>query len=177
MKSIKYIVLLLTLTFIVSCSDEVSIQQFYVESENNDDYLMIDIPTSIISLPEGASAESKQAYNSISKVNLLAFKINDTNRAKFETEFVKVKAILKNPSYIELMRLNSNGHKVMAKYIGTETAMEELILFASDKDKGFALARVLGDDMKPENMLKLLNNLKEVDVNNETIGTLKEFLK
>lgn len=178
MKNLKYVSLLfLVLLLSVSCKDETSIQQFYVDSENNDDYLMIDIPTSIVSLPDSATPEVKQAYNSIDKVNLLAFKINETNKANFQTEKTKVLKILKNPSYIELMRVNSNGRKVIAKYVGTEDHMEEALIFVSDNNQGFALARVLGDDMKPENMIKLLNSIQNIDTESGVFSQVERFFK
>ena len=178
MKNLKYISLFLVLfTMLVSCEKEQSIQQFYVDSEENSNYLMLDIPTSIISLPDTATPEAKQAYNSIDKVNLLAFKIDETNKNEYQTEKAKVKNILKNPEYIELMRMNSNGRNIVAKYIGDENSVEEMILFASDNNQGFALARVLGDDMKPENMIALLNNIKDIDKNSDAFGTMKKFFK
>ena len=178
MKNLKYIsLILLVFTLLVSCDKEQSIQQFYVDSEENQNYLMLDIPTSIISLPADATPKAKQAYESIDKVNLLAFKINDTNKMDFQTEKAKVKKILKNPEYIELMRMNSNGRNIVAKYIGDENSVEEMILFASDKTQGFALARVLGDDMKPENMIALLNNIKDINKDSEVFGQLEKFFK
>ncbi|HIE44708.1 MAG TPA: DUF4252 domain-containing protein [Flavobacteriaceae bacterium] len=178
MKNLKYISLLfLTFVMLTSCDNEASIQQFYVDSESNNDYLMIDIPANIVNLPESATAESKQAYNSIDKINLLAFKINETNKANYEIEKTKVTAILKNPNYIEMMRINMHGSKIKVKYIGTEDSIEELILFASNKDAGFALARVLGNDMRPENMIKLLNNLKDIDKDSDVFEKLERFFK
>ena len=178
MKNLKYIsLLLLAFVMLSSCETEDSIQQFYIDSESNNDYLMIDIPTSIVNLPESATAEAKQAYNSIDKINLLAFKINETNKANYEKERAKVKAILKNPKYIEMLRVNSHRSKIVAKYIGTEDAIEELILFASNKEEGFGLARVLGNDMRPENMIKLLNNIKDIDKDSEVFGKLENFFK
>lgn len=178
MKKLKYIyILLFALVVVVSCKDETSIQQFYVDSEANEDYLMIDIPTSIISLPESATPEAKQAYNSIDKVNLLAFKINETNKANYQSEKLKVLKILKNPAYIELMRMNSNGRKIIAKYVGTENEMEEALIFVSDNNQGFALARVLGEDMKPENMIKLLNNIQNIDKDSEVFSKVSTFFK
>lgn len=178
MKTIKHInILLFTLLLITSCNNEKTIQQLYVDSENNDDYLMLDIPTSIVELPETASAKARQAYESVDKINLLAFKINEDNKENFNIEKTKIKAILKNHKYIELMRVNTKGYKVMAKYIGSETTMNEAILFVSDNKKGFALARILGDDMKPENMVILLNEIKNIDKNNPIFKQLKGFFK
>jgi len=178
MKNLKQISLLLVaFIFLVSCENEASIQQFYVDSEENTNYLMLDIPTSIITLPESASAEAKQAYESINKVNLLAFKINESNKVDYEKEKAKVKKILKNDIYTELMRMNSNGTKIVAKYIGTEDSIEEMILYAQDNNQGFALARVLGEDMKPENMMVLLNSIKDIDKDSKVFGQVEKFFK
>jgi len=178
MKKLKYISLVLIIfTFLVSCDNEASIQQFYVDSEEDSNYLMLDVPTSIVSLPETASAKSKQAYKSIDKVNLLAFKINDSNREEYKVEKTKVKKILKNPAYIELMRMNSNGNNIVAKYVGSEDSIEELIVFASNKEHGFALARILGDDMKPENMVELLNNVKDINKDSDVFSKVENFFK
>jgi len=176
MKFLKYIsIALFALTMIVACSNEDSIQQLYIDSEKNEDYLMLDIPMSLMSMPETASAEAKQAYNSIEKINLLAFKVNESNITDYTSEKSKVKKILKNSKYIELMRVNSNGRNIVAKYIGTENSVDELIVFASDNSKGFALARVHGNDMKPENMLSLLNNIKNMDKDDAIFGKIKDF--
>jgi hypothetical protein len=178
MKNLKYIsLLLIAFTFLVSCDDEASIQKFYVDSEENSNYLMLDIPTSIITLPESASAEAKQAYESINKVNLLAFKINESNKADYQKEKAKVKKILKNDVYTELMRMNSNGTKIVAKYIGTEDSIEEMILYAQDNNQGFALARVLGENMKPENMISLLNSIQNIDKDSEIFSQVEKFFK
>ena len=178
MKKLKQLSLLLVaFAFLVSCENEASIQQFYVDSEENTNYLMLDIPTSIITLPESASIEAKQAYESINKVNLLAFKINESNKVDYEKEKAKVKKILKNDVYTELMRMNSNGTKIVAKYIGTEDSIEEMILYAQDNNQGFALARVLGEDMKPENMMALLNSIQDINKDSEIFGQVEKFFK
>lgn len=178
MKFLKYMSIVLFVFTLMSCAKEDSIQQLYVDSETNDNYLMLDIPASIITLSEDASTKEKQAYESIDKVNLLVFKINESNKDNYTTEYTKVKKILKNKNYTELMRVNSNGYKITAKYVGNEDSINELILFVSDNSKGFAVVRVLGDDMKPENMLHLLNNLKDIDQDNAdaVFGKLKDFL-
>ena len=177
MNILKYISIVLFLLTFMSCETEPSIQQFYVDSETNKDYLMLDIPTSIITLPDSSSEKAKQAYESIDKVNLLAFKIKESNKDNYIIEKTKVQKILKNKDYIELMRANSNGYKIIAKYVGTEKSIKELLLYVSDNSKGFLLARVLGEDMKPENMLLLLNNLKDIDQDSAVFGKIKGFLE
>jgi len=177
MKNLKYISILLIILSFGSCntSDEMSLQEYYVTSEKNSNYLMVDIPMSTVSLADNASKKAEVAYNSINKVNLLAFKVDDTNQADFEIEKQKVAKVLKNPKFTELMRINQSGVKIVAKYLGTEKAMDEVIIYVYDKTRGFALARVLGNDMKPENMMELLDNFKGMNENDNTIKQLKGF--
>ena len=177
MKYLKYISVLVLTIMLTSCSSEKSIQQLYVDSETNDDYLMFDIPMSIMELPDSATLKAKQAYESVNKVNLLVFKINELNKDNYKVEKDKVKKIIKNPKYQELMRVNNNGYKIIAKYIGSDESIEELILFASDNKKGFGLARVLGDDMKPENMIVLLDQINNIDQESEIFNQLEGFFK
>lgn len=175
MKKTKYLGMLMVLfTLVISCntSDELTLQEYYVNSEKNSNYIMLDIPTSIVSLGDDATAEAKQAYESIDKVNLLAYKLANDN---YLAEKEKVNKILKSSKYTELMRFNDKGNKIVAKYLGNENSMNEVIIFASDKTRGFALARVLGDDMKPENMMQLLESLKNMDEDSEVFKTMKNF--
>ena len=75
------------------------------------------------------------------------------------------------------MRVNNNGYKIIAKYIGSDESIEELVLFASDNKKGFGLARVLGDDMKLENMIVLLDQINNIDQESEIFNQLEGFFK
>ncbi|MEE9349754.1 MAG: DUF4252 domain-containing protein [Flavobacteriaceae bacterium] len=177
MNLLKYTAILMMLAFATSCdsTDDMSIQEYYVTSEKNDNYLMLDIPVSIVSLSDDASNDAKKAYKSIDKVNLLAFKLDDKNTEDFLAEKQKLNKILKDPKYTELMRVNKEGVKFIAKYIGTENAMDEVLVYAYDKDKGFALARVLGDDMNPESMYSLLENIKDMDENSNSFKQMESF--
>jgi hypothetical protein len=177
MKTIKYIIaIVLLVSLSISCdSENQSIQQFYVDSEKSNDYLMLDIPTSLISLNDDASADAMQALQSIEKLNLLAFKLDDKNKDLYQSEKSKVKKILNDESFTELVRVKNNGSNIVVKYLGTEDAIEEVIVYASDNAKGFGLARLLGDDMKPENMLVLLESIKEMDKTSNTFKKLDGF--
>lgn len=71
------------------------------------------------------------------------------------------------------MRFGSNGTKAVLKYQGEEDNIDEMIVFASNGDRGLALVRVLGDDMKPGNVAKLMNAIDKGDVD---IGAIKDIL-
>lgn len=50
-----------------------------------------------------------------------------------------------------------------------------MILFGSSDDKDFALVRVLGKDMKPENMSTLIEALQRSNIDEASLGGLKQF--
>ena len=121
--------------------------------------------------------EAAEAYKSLKKMNVLAFKKNETNGAEYEIEKKKLKTILKNDSFIELMRMNDKGRNVVIKYLGDDNSIDELIVYASDKTRGFAVVRVLGDNMKPDQIAKLVQSIQNVDDGNFAIKQLEGFIK
>lgn len=162
---------------LMACNDGASIQKYYIEKQDSGDFISFDIPASIVNLNENASKETKEALASIKKLNVLAFKINNANKDDYDAEKKKVTEILKSNKFNELMRVKHENVNIQVKYLGTDETIDELILFASDNSKGFALARVLGDHMRPENIVKLLNNIKDFDKDNPAITQLEDVLK
>ena len=63
------------------------------------------------------------------------------------------------------------------KYTGDEDAIDELIIFASDSDRGFAVFRVLGDDMRPDQMIKLMRSVDQGDLNLSSLSGVGEIFK
>lgn len=88
---------------------------------------------------------------------------------------MRVNEILKSGKYQDLMRINDKHMKGVIKYLGTDEEIDELILFGSSDDKGFALVRVLGKDMKPENMSTLIEALQRSNIDEASLGGLKQF--
>jgi len=163
-------------TVIISCNSKPSLQEYYVEKQNSSEFISLDLPASIVSLNEDSSDEVKETMETIKKLNILAYKLNDLNKDEYLIEYKKVKNILNNDKYKELIRMNHEGAHVIIKYLGTDEAIDEIIVLASDKKKGFALARVLGDKMNPENMMKLAKNFDDIDKDNTAFSQINELL-
>ncbi len=162
-KTIIYIGAVLILVVSVSCGSEASLQKYYIDSQENKNFISLDVPASVLKLKENVTQEEEEALASLKKFNILAFKIDGTNDAEFTQEKQKVKTILKNPKFKELMRIKDKGRNIVIKYEGTDDLMDEVIVYASDKTKGFALVRILGDDMDPAKIMKLAKSIQEVD--------------
>ena len=172
-KTISLIVF--TAMVFMACNNQPSIQEYYVEKQQNDNFIAIDLPASLLKMDENASAETKETMATIKKLNVLAFRINDTNKEDFDSEYTQVKAILKGKKYNELMRMKHENINIIINYEGKEDAVDEFILFASDKDQGFALARILGDKMQPEKMIKIANDFKNIDKDDAAFAQLAEI--
>jgi len=178
MKTIAYLLSILLSALLLSCDNNPSLQEYYVDNSENSDFISIDVPASVLNFSEAdLSPEQREAYESVKKLNILAFKLKEDNKIAYEAEKVKVKEILDNPKYQELMTFNMKQRRGTIKYLGTDEAIDEVIIFGSDNSKGFALVRVLGNNMRPENMMKLMDAVKKADLNGEEFGKLKGFLK
>jgi len=63
---IKILILFLGSTVILSsCAKEETLQEFFINSQENENYLSVDIPRSIVTLKDDVSQETKEAFNSI----------------------------------------------------------------------------------------------------------------
>lgn len=160
----------------VSCDSNPTLQKYYVDSNENNDFISVDIPASLLSLKnENTSAEVKETLKSIKKVNFLGFQLKDSNKAEFKIEKQKVKEILKNPKYQELFSMGGK-QSVSVKFLGEEDAIDEIIVYGSDKDKGFALVRILGNKMDPSKMMALAEEL-DFEGENGSMKQIESFMK
>ena len=96
---------------------------------------------------------------------------------QYKTEYAQIKEILKNDSYNELMRMKHENINIIINYEGSEDAVDEFILFASDRDKGFAVARVLGDKMQPEKIIKMAEDFKNIDQDDAAFSQITELFE
>jgi len=145
----------------IACDTNPSLQKYYVDSKENSEFISIDLPSSILQLKDTeVSDDIKNTLETIQKVNFLALQLSETNKELYASEKQKVKEILKNPKYKQLMRMNMGNSNVSINYLGEEDAIDEVVIFGSDNEKGFAVVRVIGEKMNPANILKLTQELK-----------------
>ncbi|EKF56463.1 hypothetical protein I215_03033 [Galbibacter marinus] len=154
-------VLVLSIAFFSCSNGTPSLQEYFVSQNQNSNFISIDIPSSILSVDNTLlSDQQKQAFESVKKLNVLAFRLNQENSLEYEKEKQTISEILKDDKYQDLMVMNSGIHRGTIKYLGTDEAIDEVIIFGSSDDEGLALIRVLGKDMKPENMITLVKALE-----------------
>lgn len=163
----------------IACDNHPSLQKYYVDSKENNEFMSIDIPSSILQFKDTeVSDDLKEILETIEKVNFLALQLNDSNQELYTSEKQKVREILKNPKYKQLARLNIGKGNVSVNYLGEDDAIDEVIIFGSDNEKGFAIIRITGENMNPADIMKLSQEIKLDDDSgqlNQLTGLLKSI--
>lgn len=175
----KSMVVLLLITVFTSCNQGPTLQTYYVDNELKPGFVSADIPLSMLNVEHvEMTADQKEAYDSVDKLNVLTYMKEDTDATEYKLELEKVKTILKNPDYEELMRGgNSTDGKFVVKFLGDVDSIDELIIFGNATDKGFLIARILGDDMNAGKLMSLRSVLEKADIDESQLGTIKDFFK
>ena len=163
MKKIKLLGLV-ALGLLVGCNNEGSLQQYYVANQENKEFVAIDVPASMFARSEALSPEQKATMETIKKINLLAIPKKPENLHTMEDEQIKIAEILKDEKYQLLMRYGGGDTRLEIYFTGDEEAVDEIIVYGFDEDRGMGLARVLGDDMKPGDILGLFRSLEKGDI-------------
>lgn len=178
MKKIIYCIVIASTMIVSSCSSTKSLQEYYVDNSENPNFISFDLPASLLNLEKAdLTPEQKTAYESLKKLNVLAFQKTMDNVAAFTSEKANIKAILKNEKYQELMKINTSYGKGTIRYLGDEDAIDEVIVYGDSDDKGFIVVRVLGDNMNPAYLMKLVQAIEKSDFNGDQLKGLGNLLK
>ncbi|MDF1517705.1 MAG: DUF4252 domain-containing protein [Lutibacter sp.] len=160
----------------IACDTKSSLQKYYVDSKENNAFISVDLPANIIELKdENVTEEVKNTLKTIKKVNFLALQVDETNQELFDAEKEKVTEILKNPDYKQLMRMKTADGNVTVNYLSNEDGINEVIIFGSDSKRGFALVRVLGENMNPADIMSMAQEIK-LDGNSQQFKQLGALL-
>ncbi|WP_225034735.1 DUF4252 domain-containing protein [Winogradskyella sp. SM1960] len=175
----KSIVMLLLVTAFTSCNQGPTLQTYYVDNELKPGFSTFDVPASFIVVEDvELTDEQEEAYESVDKLNVLTFMKEDTDAEAYKVELEKINTILKDPKYEDLMRGgNSVDGKFVVKFLGDIENIDELIIFGHAKDKGFMIARVLGDDMNANKLVSLTSILEKADFDENQLKDLTDFFK
>lgn len=162
----KYIIpLIMAVLALASCSNEKSLQKYLVDKQDDDKFLKVDVATSLLKSNDNSfTDEENEILETVKKVNVVAYKIVDGNMAEYEAEKTKLANIVSQEKYKTLVKYGSKSRGATLKYLGEEDAIDEVIVFASDNEQGFAVFRLLGKDMRPDQMIKLMNSIDNGDL-------------
>lgn len=175
----KSMVMLLLVIAFTSCNQGPTLQTYFVDNELKPGFASFDVPTSFLNV-DGfeMTDEQREAYESVNKLNVLTYIEEDTEAEAYKLELEHIKTILKNPKYEELMRGgNATDGKFTVKFLGDIDKLDELIIFANANNRGFIVARVLGDDMNASKLMSLQSVLQNAKIEDSQLNNLTEFFK
>jgi len=174
----KTLIITLFSILLFSCSNKPTLQKYFVENMEDKDFIAIDISPSILNIEKVSLSESeKKALETFDKMNIIAFKKDSLNNTKFKEEEVKVKAILKEENYQELMKFGSGSQAASVYYVGEDDKIEEFVVYAKNVDSGFVIVRVLGDNMNAADIFTFIEVLKKSKLDIEQLKPLEAILK
>lgn len=179
-QSIKKSMVVLTLVAaFTSCNQGPTLQTYYVDNELKPGFATFDVPASFVNVEHiDMTEDQKEAYNSVDKLNVLTFMKDNTETETYKNELEKVKTILKNPKYEELMRGgNATDGKFVVKFLGDVDKIDELIVFGHANNKGFLIARILGDNMNAGKLMSLGSVLENAKFEDSNLNGLTDFFK
>jgi len=169
--------LAILVSLLFSCNNELSLQQFIIEQQEKQDIISFDLSSSLLTATENLqSDEDIKTLKSLRKINLLAYQIKDSNGNRYKDEIQHVKKIFKNDNYSELIRYGKGTQGAKVYLVGGGDKIDEIVVFANDQDLGWLLVRILGDDMKPEKIMQLMQKI-DFDNGDFDLSKFKDILK
>ncbi len=174
----KKIFLPIAFLFFISCDNKPTLQKYFVENSEKQEFISVDLASSFINTDKiKLSKEEKTALESFEKMNILVLPTDSLQIKKYETEAVKIKTILKDEMYQELIKFNKGNQGAAVYLIEENEKIDEFVFFASSKDTGLALVRVLGNDMNPDNIINMFSIIQKADLNLEQLKPLQHLVK
>ena len=143
-----------------SCKEE-SLQGYLVKSQEKSGFITFDVPASILQIKsDDVSEATKATLKTLKKINIVALPFNSDNASAVEAEKAELDKIFKGEQYKSLMRFTEKKIKINLFYTGNGDEIDEVIAYGYAADKGVGIARILGDNMNPSDIMKMMNEVK-----------------
>ncbi len=164
MKLLKILSIFCFSLLAIACNNGQSLQEYYVTNQENSDFVAVDIPASMFAKSGSLEPEQQKTLESIKKINVLAIPTKAENKEIIESEKNNISEILKNEKYQLLMKYGGSNARLEVYYTGDEEAVDEIIVYGFDENRGMGMARILGDNMNPSDILVLIKSLEKGDI-------------
>lgn len=172
-KSWFYLILLV----LVGCGSTPSLQEYYVSKSEDPNFLVIDIPTSILGIDKNnLTDEEIEALNSFHKINILMFRRTETNAKQFPQELAAVRSIIDATNFDPLLVMSDRQYSGKLLLQGTIEKPNEIVFFGSAADEGFLLARLIGRNMEVEKAVLLGNIIKRGNGFEDAMKAIEKML-
>ena len=161
---------------LAGCTATPSLQEYYVSKSEDPNFLVIDIPTSILGINKSnLTDEEKEALDSFQKLNVLMFRRTTINENQLPEELDAVRSIIDSKRFDPLLIMSDRQYSGKLVLQGTVDAPNEIVFFGS-ADEGFLLARLIGRDMQVEKAMLLANIIKRGDGLEDAVKAIGRML-
>ena len=82
-----------------------------------------------------------------------------------------------NEDFTELMKMNTDFGKATIKYLGDDDAIDEVVIYGDNDEKGFLVVRVLGNNMNPAKMIQFIQALEKSNLDGGELSETLSFMK
>ena len=171
-------IFVLLLFILLGCDTKPTLQTYFVDHQEAPNFISMDVPVSFLGVNDIQVTKSqKDAINSIDKLNMLGYSLKSGSLDTYDEEVTKIKELLKDESYNELLRLgNPKEGKIKITYTGNDDAIDELVIFGESKEFGFAIIRVLGDEMNVSKIMELGPIINKLDTKEMNVDGFLDFM-
>jgi len=158
----------ITLCFILmvltSCQTN-SLQTYMVDHKDDEKFISLDFSLkTFIDNFEELTEEQQALFKDIRKVNLLAFKKDESLTDIYKEKQNQLTQILNEEfNNQQLMSVNDKGRQMKMYADNLDNKVQEIVIYANDSSKGFIVLRLLGDDLNPANFYKMMKLSDEMN--------------
>ncbi|MGB1450616.1 MAG: DUF4252 domain-containing protein, partial [Marinirhabdus sp.] len=172
---VKYaMALVLVLLACASCSSEKSLQKYLVEKQDDPNFVKVDVATSLFENATTTMGEDeKEVLKTLKKINIVAYPIENGNVAAYKLQKDEALQVLSQEKYKMLMKMGSNKQGLTLKYLGEDDSIDELIVFGNDNKRGFAIFRLLGENMEPEKLVAAIQGMDMSEIELPGLGNVE----
>src|SRR5690606_35100347 len=103
------------------------------------------------------------------------FKLNETNKVIYDEERLKVEELLKDKDFQELMKFSNVNGSASVSFVGSEDKIEEFVLYANSKENGFAVIRILGNEMTPNSVVDMMSIVGSSNLQVEQLKPIQDM--
>lgn len=160
---------------ITSCNNEQSLQEYYVSNQGNKDFVALDLPASMLANMESLDEDQRKTLETVKKVNFLAIPQKPGNVSRIEVEKNKVNNILKDEKYQLLMKFGMGDTRIELYFTGEDEAVDEVVLYGFNEEKGMGIARVLGENMNPGDIMNLIRSMEKGDIDMSGVAGVSQI--
>lgn len=174
----RKLVIAIAAAFVVSsCQSEPSLERFMVDHAEAKNFVHMDLTSDMIaSQVPNLSSEEQALMKSFKKLNILAYRATDSTDTQLKAKWDEVRQLVQSqPQYEELMRMGSGSQGAALYVVGDENNVKEFVLLGNGGSAvGFAVVRLLGDNMKMENAMTLMSVIGRLQ-GEGSLPQLKEY--